>query len=102
MFKSFIGANRVHVDAVEYFWKSISTKAQREQMVMYTPTEFTNLDINDEGFLYATNGDDYGDPIKKLNAQGADILRREGYYKPSGDLLYSTRSGVPRGSWISM
>ncbi|ETT73198.1 NHL repeat containing protein [Paenibacillus sp. FSL R7-277] len=97
VFKSFIGANRVHVDAVEYFWKSISTKAQREQMVMYTPTEFTNLDINDEGFLYATNGDDYGDPIKKLNAQGADILRREGYYKPSGDLLYSTRSGgAPR------
>lgn len=96
-FKSFTGANRVRVDAVDYFWKSISTKAQREQMVMYTPTEFTNLDINDEGFLYATNGDEFGDPIKKLNAQGADILRREGYYKPSGDLLYSTRSGgAPR------
>ncbi|WP_340022812.1 NHL repeat-containing protein [Paenibacillus sp. FSL K6-1096] len=97
VFKSFTGANRVRVDAVEYFWKSISTKAQREQMVMYTPTEFTNLDINDEGFLYATNGDEFGDPIKKLNAQGADILRREGYFKPIGDLMYNTRSGgAPR------
>ncbi|WP_238649492.1 NHL repeat-containing protein [Paenibacillus piscarius] len=97
VFKSFTGANRVRVDAVEYFWKSISTKAQREQMVMYTPTEFTNLDINHEGFLYATNGDEFGDPIKKLNAQGADILRREGYYKPVGDLMYNTRSGgAPR------
>ncbi|OKP89788.1 NHL repeat-containing protein [Paenibacillus sp. P32E] len=96
-FKSFMGANRVHVDPVDYFWKSISTQAQREQMVMYTPTEFTNLDMNDEGFLYATNGDEYGDPIKKLNAQGADILRREGYYKPSGDIMYSTLSGgAPR------
>ena len=40
-------------------------------MVMFTPTEFTNLDIDEEGFLYATNGHEHGRPIKKLNAQGA-------------------------------
>ena len=96
VFEAFMGANRVNVDPVEYFWKSISTKAQREQMVMYTPTEFTNLDIDNDGFLYATNGDDYGDPIKKLNAQGTDILRREGYYKPSGDIIYRAAVGAPR------
>ena len=56
-FSSFIGANRVRVDPVELFWKRLSTRAQRSQMVMFTPTEFTNLDINDEGFIYATNGD---------------------------------------------
>lgn len=95
-FESFMGANRVNVDPVEYFWKSISTKAQREQMVMYTPTEFTNLDIDNDGFLYATNGDQFGDPIKKLNAQGTDILRREGYYKPSGDIMYTSAVGAPR------
>lgn len=95
-FEAFIGANRVQVDPIDYFWKSISTKAQREQMVMYTPTEFTNLDINEEGFLYATNGDEYGDPIKKLNAQGADILRREGYFKPSGDIMYTNVTGASR------
>ncbi|CAM3367688.1 hypothetical protein [Marinicrinis lubricantis] len=95
-FVSFIGANRVHVDPVEYVWKMLSTREQRSQMVMFTPTEFTNLDINDEGFIYATNGDEVGDPIKKLNAQGNDILRREGYSTPSGDIKYFSDEGPSR------
>ena len=45
---------------------------------MFTPTEFTNLDMDEEGFIYATNGQDR-ENVKKLNAQGNDILRREGY-----------------------
>ncbi|MFS0725568.1 hypothetical protein [Paenibacillus sp. 1P07SE] len=95
-FSTFIGANRVYVDPIEYLWKMLATRQQRSQMVMFTPTEFTSLDINDEGFIYATNGDRFGDPIKKLNAQGADILRREGYYTPQGDLLYRNTAGPSR------
>ncbi|MDQ6417868.1 hypothetical protein RB620_00315 [Paenibacillus sp. LHD-117] len=95
-FTSFIGANRVYVDPVELFWKRLSTQAQRSQMVMFTPTEFTNLDINEEGFIYATNGDLWGDTIKKLNAQGNDILRRTGYYAPEGDIWYTSDIGPSR------
>jgi hypothetical protein len=95
-FTSFIGANRVHVDPIEYFWKQISTKTQRSQMVMFTPTEFTNLDIDSEGFIYATNADQWGDNIKKLNAQGNDILRRTGYFDPQGDIYYRSKEGPPR------
>lgn len=85
-FSTFIGANRVRVDPAELLWKRLSTRAQRSQMAMFTPTEFTNLDINNEGFIYATNGDRFGDTIKKLNAQGNDILRRTGYFSPRGDI----------------
>lgn len=92
-FVTFIGANRVSIDPIEYFWKLISTREQRSQMVMFTPTEFTSLDINDEGFIYAVNRDQGGDPIKKLNAQGTDILRSEGYATPRGDLLYWHEEG---------
>lgn len=95
-FASFIGANRVSVDPVEYLWKRFATRQQRSQMVMFTPTEFTNMDIDEEGFIYATSGDQTGLPIKKLNAQGVDILRREGYYPPQGDLLYSNEKGPSR------
>ncbi|MBD2867062.1 hypothetical protein [Paenibacillus arenilitoris] len=95
-FTSFIGANRVYIDPVEYFWKRISTQAQRSQMVMFTPTEFTNLDIDGEGFIYATNGDQWGDNIKKLNAQGNDILRRTGYFSPQGDIRYTIETGPSR------
>lgn len=92
-FVTFIGANRVNIDPIEYFWKLISTREQRSQMVMFTPTEFTSLDINDEGFIYAVNRDQLGDPIKKLNAQGTDILRREGYGRPLGDLMFWHEEG---------
>ena len=95
-FTTFIGANRVRVDPVELFWKRLSTRAQRSRMVMFTPTEFTNLDINDEGFIYATNGDAWGDTIKKLNAQGNDILRRTGYFSPRGEVRYSNEEGPSR------
>ncbi|NIK71986.1 MULTISPECIES: NHL repeat-containing protein [unclassified Paenibacillus] len=89
-FSAFIGANRVRVDPIELLWKRLSTRAQRSQMAQFTPTEFTNLDIDDEGFIYATNGDRYGETIKKLNAQGNDILRRTGYFSPGGDLVMSS------------
>jgi hypothetical protein len=95
-FSSFIGANRVQVDPVEYLWKRFATRQQRSQMVMFTPTEFTNLDMDEEGFIYATSGDRGKEPIKKLNAQGTDILRREGYQPPQGDLKYSNELGPSR------
>lgn len=95
-FTSFIGANKVQVDPVELFWKRFSTKAQRSQMIMFTPTEFTNMDMNDEGFIFATNGDLWGDNIKKLNAQGNDILRRTGYFNPKGDVRYTSDIGPSR------
>nr|WP_245746140.1 NHL repeat-containing protein [Evansella caseinilytica] len=93
-FTTFIGANRVRVDPIEYLWKRFATREQRSQMVMYVPTEFTGLDIDEKGFLYATNADNSDDVIKKLNARGDDILRREGYFAPRGDVRY-TQSGGP-------
>ncbi len=95
-FTTFIGANRVQVDPIEYMWKRLATREQRSQMLMFTPTEFTNFDINDEGFIYATNADRAEDTIKKLNARGTDILRREGYFSPMGDILYSPTTGPSR------
>lgn len=95
-FTTFIGANRVYVDPIEYMWKMLSTREQRSQMVQFTPTEFTNLDIDEEGFIYAVNGDQWGDNIKKLNAQGNDILRRNGYFSPGGDIRYWNQDGPPR------
>ncbi|PLT45884.1 hypothetical protein B8V81_4315 [Paenibacillus pasadenensis] len=94
-FTSFIGANRVYFNPMDHLWKMLSTKAQRSQMVMFTPTEYTNLDIDEEGFLYATNGQ-ATDSVRKLNAQGTDILRREGYFAPEGDIYYTIEDGPAR------
>ncbi len=95
-FTTFIGANRVQVDPIEWFWSRIATREQRSQMRLFIPTEFSNLDINEQGFLYATSSDGADDSIKKLNARGTDILRREGYFSPVGDIRYEHDAGPSR------
>ncbi|WP_240644508.1 gluconolactonase [Paenibacillus paeoniae] len=92
-FTKFTGANRVKVDVLDYFWKSLSTKAQRERLEQFIPVEFSNLDLDAEGFIYTTTSERGSlTPIKRLNPSGIDILRREGYYSPQGDLEYTYTS----------
>lgn len=92
-FTTFIGANRVQVDPIDYLWSRFATREQRSQMVMFVPTEFTSLDLDQDGFIYATTVDTSDDVIKKINARGDDILRREGYFNQIGDLEYDEAGG---------
>ncbi|MDQ6418420.1 hypothetical protein RB620_03120 [Paenibacillus sp. LHD-117] len=88
VFTGFMGTNRVKFNAWDYFWKSVSTKAQRSKLAQFVPLEFNNLDLDEEGFIYTTNTEiNSSDPIKKLNSTGIDVLRREGYFPPRGDLF---------------
>lgn len=87
-FTGFMGTNRVKFNAWDYFWKSVSTKSQRSKLAQFVPLEFNNLDLDEEGFLYTTNTEiNSEDPIKRLNSTGIDVLRREGYFPPRGDLF---------------
>lgn len=96
VFTTFIGANRVKVDPIEYLWKLLSTREQRSRMVQFVPTEFTNLDIDEDGFIYAVSADNTNEDVKRLNAQGIDILRRDGYVPPRGDIRYTQEEGPSR------
>ncbi|MFC4600783.1 YIP1 family protein [Cohnella hongkongensis] len=88
-FETFLGANRVRFNPIDYFWKSVSTKAQRAQMVQFVPIEYNNFDIDDAGFIYATSAGERSDaPIKRLNPSGQEVLRRQGYFPILGDLAY--------------
>ncbi|MCQ6558616.1 YIP1 family protein [Paenibacillus mendelii] len=91
-FTGFIGVNKVMVDPVELFWKQISTKAQREAMALFIPVEFNNIDIDEEDFLYVTTSDGTSvEPVRRLNPSGSDVLRREGWFPPTGDIKVSFR-----------
>lgn len=96
-FSGFIGANRVKYDLWAYIWKAfLSTREQRAQQASFVPTEYENICIDKEGFIYATNTvfNDYdlksGDarPIRRLNGIGDDILIRNGHDAPIGDLQW--------------
>ncbi|NOU69858.1 DUF1282 domain-containing protein [Paenibacillus sp. LMG 31458] len=98
-FNGFIGTNRVKFNPVDLFWKRISTKAQREQMQLFIPLEFNNLDIDEDGFIYTTTSEEKSDrPIKRLNPSGVDILRDKGYFPPKGDIQTLEVGSAPGSS----
>ena len=80
-FTGYIGANQVSVNMAEYIWKRyFQTKEQRAASQSFAPTEYENLYIDDEGFIYATNTIfseydlkwDKAKPIRRLNSLGGD------------------------------
>lgn len=100
-FYGFIGAQKVTYDALEFFWRTFFQK-DNDDGIKYVPTEYNNITIDDKNFVYATiasidekavataikNKDKSGDyaPVKKLNAAGDDVMRRNGFYPPSGEI----------------
>jgi len=86
VFQSFTGTNPVRVNFADYMWKRISTTAQREQMTLFVPLEFNNLDVGEEGFLYTTTSKMLStDKIQKLSPKGGNILKKQGFSPPTGD-----------------
>jgi DNA-binding beta-propeller fold protein YncE len=93
-FVGYMGANKVTVNPIDYLWKLLSTQAQRARMDLFIPTEYSNLAIDSDGFIYVTNASGQTDPVRRLNAMGQDILIRNGYEKPVGDLVFGNAGGI--------
>ncbi|MDQ8734554.1 gluconolactonase [Paenibacillus sp. LHD-38] len=85
-FTGFIGTNPVQFDPVDLFWKTVSTKEQREKMIRFVPIEFNNVDVDADGFIFTTTADKQTSvPVKRLNPSGIDVLRVNGAWGPIGD-----------------
>lgn len=100
-FTGYVGASEVTYDFFTYLWKMVATKEQRAQMELFVPTEYSNICLDSEDFIYATISVFEGtveaaEPIRKLNAKGTDILVRNGYNDPYGDLRF-TEKGELKG-----
>lgn len=102
-FQSFMGAIPVQVNPWDYIWKRFSTAAQRAQMVQFVPTEYNNIAIDSDGFLFVTSGtqsETTNQPIRKLNLTGQDIMRRTGEAPIVGDLNVMWTGDAPQGPSI--
>jgi tetratricopeptide (TPR) repeat protein len=100
-FYGFIGAQKVTYNALDWFWRTYLQK-NTEGLIQYVPTEYNNITVDDKNFVFATissideasqksaieSKDTSGDyaPVKKLNAAGDDVMRRNGFYPPSGEV----------------
>ncbi|MCL1823108.1 MAG: hypothetical protein FWG44_02800 [Oscillospiraceae bacterium] len=100
-FTSFMGAGRVHLSIADIFWRMISSDEQLKRQELIVPTEFNNVAIDHEGFLYTTLSTfqphevEYVHPVRRLNSVGTDILVRNGYWVPVGDWFYSFDNNLP-------
>lgn len=98
-FLGFTGTINVQITPWEIFWRRFSTKEQRARQQLFIPTEFTGMEIDGDGFVYATNVDGEGrQSVRRLNPGGEDVIqKKEGGL--SGDLdwrLAGTYSGPSR------
>lgn len=76
VYAGYFGTNRVSVGLADKFWRIFSTPEQRAKQMLYVPTEFTNLDIDGDGFVYTTDVDkESARSIKRFNPSSVDVLR---------------------------
>lgn len=88
-FSRYFGVNKPRVNVVDYFWKSIASDVQKEKMRKVYAPSFNNIDIDKEGFVYATTFDSAAiDKVFRLNAKGENVLIGAGTHKIIGDLDY--------------
>lgn len=100
-FSGFVGATKVIYSWADYIWKRLATQEQRAQMVSFVPTEYDNLYIDSEGFVFVCTMNvnetdlDAGTalPIRRLNMLGNDILIKNGEWDVIGDIYWDAGGG---------
>lgn len=120
-FTGFIGAQTVSVNKWDILWRRFMSEEQRASRVQYVSTEFNNICIDDDGFIYITTSsikqsDQYQSissksgtysPVKMLNTAGKEVMRRNGFYSPVGEIVSSAQDVSkitdvaigPEGTW---
>lgn len=87
-FTGFFGTIQVKISLWQKFWRKIATKEERSKQKLFIPTEFTGIDVDDRGFIYASNIDSDGvQAVRRLNPKGEDVIHK-GLNKNVGGDLY--------------
>lgn len=90
-FNRYTGVNPIKLTPYQIFRRMLMTEVQKEKLQKYLPTDYTNLVMDDKNFIFATakprenNSDDI---IQLINPKGIDVLKRNGYHIPKGDIMY--------------
>ena len=105
-FSGFVGATPVVYNLWDYIWKRFfSTAAQREKQASFVPTEYSNLYMDHDGFIYAVSANlkeadlksGASHAVRKLNLMGSNILIENGEFPVYGD-IYMGNGGGHNGS----
>ncbi len=113
-FTGFIGAQKAEYSIIDIIWRRFQTKEQREQSSRNVSIAYNNITVDSDGFVYATTdgidedrqigalkskNSDYS-PVKKLNSAGAEIMKRNGFFDPGGEVMVTSMSDSKGASKI--
>jgi len=107
-FTGYIGAQAVSLGIWDIIWRRFRTEKQKSVSVEYVSVIYENIAIDDDGFIYIVtpyieedqvvnaiqNHDKAGTylPVKMLNSKGDEIMKRNGFWPPAGEIDYSIKS----------
>lgn len=106
-FTGFIGAQKVTYSLLQMIWRRFMTEEQRAKQTSNISVSYNNIDVDEDGFVYITNNNidekkqlasikskaaDFS-PVKKLNSAGDEIMKRNGFFDPGGEVAVSTLGG---------
>ena len=122
-FTGYIGAQKTSKSVMDAIWDMFRTTEQRDAQAKRLSNPYTNIAVDDDGFVYVvakniqdkqqqlknmkTKNASYS-PVQKLNSTGVEIMKRNGFFDPSGevDVFYANRVSVisdialgPEGTW---
>ena len=103
-FTGFIGVQKVTMTLLEQIWSKFMSTDARKKQELKLANPYNNIAVDDEGFVYvttySTKVDDLkkqfsaiksksaaSSPVKKLNAQGDEIMKRNGFFDPGGEVV---------------
>ena len=118
-FSCIVASQKVTTSFWDALWSRFQTAAQKAQNEQNLSSAFNNITIDDNDMIYVTistidessqqsaitgksKSSDYA-PVKKLNPDGDDIMRRNGFYPPSGEVMVNSAltaedKNVPTGA----
>ncbi len=102
-FTGFIGAQKITADPLALLWEKFQSVEDREANFRELPDPYNNIAVDDLGFVYATisfsspadqssqlaavkSKEAAYSPVKKLNSVGKEILKRNGFFDPGGEV----------------
>src|SRR5690606_26126721 len=90
-FNRYTGVNPLVLTPIEIFTRALMTEEQLAKLPRYLPTDFTNVFMDENNFLYTTSNataNNDNNMIQYINPKGIDVLKRNGYHIPKGDIHY--------------
>ncbi len=113
-FTGFIGTQKVTVSFIDQILNQFKSEEDRESGLKHVSATYNNITVDDDGFVYATTNDiEYSSqlaaitsksadhsPVKKYNSTGKEILKRNGFFDPGGEVVTNLGQLAPALSSI--